>query len=127
MTVNVPQTHKSGTYEKQQQIAAVGARPDYQSVQHKNQLETELVLSLLDEGKLQAAHVIANVAFKGANPQATAIAKWTALVASYGATGPGNAASLELDKAQRQAVSEMMASGQMTAASVLSSESYSGG
>ena len=121
MTVSISSIEKTGLRAKQDQITAVGARTDYQSVQHKAQLEAELVNSLLDQQKLAASSIISTLPTVGVrNPLYAKITAAAALVTSYGATPPGYAAALEKDRLERQLVNEEIASGQRTAASILS-------
>ncbi len=126
MSVTISSNEKRGLRAKQDQISAVGARPDAQSVQHKAQLEAELVNSLLDSQALTAASIISTLPTTG--PRNALYAKITsaaALVTSYGATPPGHQAALEKDRLERQLVIEEIASGQRTAASILSGMSLS--
>ncbi len=121
MTLTVSASDKSGLKAKQDQITAVGLRPDAQSKQHKIQLETELVSNLLAAQKLSAASIISTLPVTNqSNALYAAITKEAALITSYGATVPGHAATQEKDRLERQLVLEEMADGKRTGASILS-------
>jgi hypothetical protein len=132
MTVVVPNTEKSGALALQAQITTVSARTDSQSQQLTNQLQQSLVNTLIAQGKLSAAAILSTVAFRGTLPvlaqitaaQADVTAWTTANVNQQLATTTTNTTIPAL---QAQAVIELMASGQMSAATVLSTMTYSGG
>lgn len=126
MSVIVPPSHPAALL--QAEITALAARTDTFSQNLLKQRQEHLVSTLLAEGKLNAALILSTVPFNPSkNPQAAAIAKYTALVASYGGSAPAVAAAQSLDQAQQKAVAEMFESGALPAAAVLSTMTYIGG
>ena len=128
MTITVPAGEKTGAFAIQAHITALAARTDTFSAQLKAQREAELVHALLDQQRLNAAAILSTVPFTGKNPQAAAITAAQGLITSYGASMPGAAETATLDQLQRQAVADLLATGQMTGAAVLASSlMYAGG
>jgi len=133
MSVVIPSTEKTGAAALAAKIVALAAIPTTspawsQSQQLLAQRQADLVETLLDQRKLNAASILSTVSYVASkNPLAAAITKQTTLVSSYGATAPAAAASQALDTLQRQAVLEMMISGAMPASLILSTMSYVGG
>jgi hypothetical protein len=133
MSVVIPPSHANEALtaiaSKITTLSAIPSTAPYfsQSQQLLNQTQTELVSTLLDWRKLQAALIISTLPV--ANKSNALYAKITAqnaLITAYGSTAPATAAGQVLDQLQRQLVIEEMANGQRTAASILSMMSYVG-
>jgi hypothetical protein len=129
MTVNIPATERTGAAALAAQITTLSSRTDSQSQQLLNQQQQALVNSLIAQGKLNAASILSTVAFRGTLPILAQIAALQADVSAWTTTNPQLATTVSnttLPQLQAQAVSELMASGQMSAATVLSTMSYVG-
>jgi hypothetical protein len=133
MSVVIPPTHANESLtaiaSKVTTLAAIPSTvPHYTASQLLlAQTQTELVEALLDWRKLQAATIISTLpVLNKSNPLYSKITAQNTLITAYGATAPAGAANQALDTFQRQLVIEEMASGQRTAASILSTMSYMG-
>ncbi len=130
MTVSVPANEKTGAAALQSQITTLSTRTDPQSQQLLNQRQIDLVNSLLDQKKLNAATIIAGIsvpASRQTNALYAAITAQNTLITSLGTTLPVYAAQQRLDQLQQQLVREEMASGRnYTAATILANFSYIG-
>lgn len=123
MTVTVPTNDKSNALKLQSEITTLGARSDSFSQQLLAQRQVDLVNTLLDQGKLNAATILAG--YTGSrNPLAAQIANYQSIV--NGGTGAAAAARGVLAQLQSQAVAELMANGALTAATILANQSYIG-
>jgi hypothetical protein len=134
MTVTIPTGAKTtDLVAKQAEItglaAVVSTSPAYnQAQQLLNQRQQELVLSLIDRNALSAATILSSVSYKGTLPVLTAITSLNNNITTWTTTNPAlaTASAVTLEALRRQAVAELMASGQMSAATVLSQLSYAG-
>jgi len=127
MTVTVPSTDKTGAYQLQQQVTTLAALTDPSSQQLLGQRQIDLVNSLLSDNKLIASSILSQISYNSSNPLIAQIAAMQTLVNNAGATSVGNDYSVTLGQLQLQLVQELMASAQMTAASILSNMTYVGG
>lgn len=124
MTVTVPATEKTGAFQLQQQITTLSARTDSASQQLLSQRQIDLVVSLIDQNRLDAVAILAG--YTGSrNPLAAQIAKYQAIVNAGG--GAASFAAPTLLALQRQAVVELMTNGALSAATILANQVYSGG
>src|SRR5665213_910080 len=126
MTVTVPTNEKTGAAAIAAKITALSAIPSTAphytySQQLLDQTQRELVNTLLDQRKLQAALIISTLPVTNkSNAFYAKITAQNALITAYGSTAPAIAAGQVLDQLQRQLVAEEMANGQRTAVSILS-------
>jgi len=127
MTATVPSTDRTGAYQLQQQITTLAALTDPSSQQLLGQRQIDLVNSLLSDNKLIASSILSQISYNSSNPLIAQIAAMQTLVNNAGATSVGNDYSVTLGQLQLQLVQELMASAQMTAASILSNMTYVGG
>ena len=127
MTVTVPSTDRTGAYQLQQQITTLAALTDPSSQQLLGQRQIDLVNSLLSDNKLIASSILSQISYNSSNPLIAQIAAMQTLVTNAGATSVGNDYNVTLGQLQVQLVQELMASAQMTAASILSNMTYVGG
>ena len=127
MTVTVPSTDKTGAYQLQQQVTTLAALTDPSSQQLLGQRQIDLVNSLLSDNKLIASSILSQISYNSSNPLIAQIAAMQTLVNNAGATSVGNDYTVRLGQLQLQLVQELMASAQMTAASILSNMTYVGG
>ncbi len=127
MSVTVPAQHL-GAYQLQSQITALQARPDPQSAYEAKAAQERLVHTLLDSQRLVASTILGTVTVQNkSHPLWAQRSTLTALANTT--TAAGLAAGVSLDQVERQLVGEIMASGQVSAATILShpSLSYIGG
>jgi hypothetical protein len=129
MTVTVPAGEKTGAYQLQAQITTLAALTDPGSQQLVIQKQCELVLSLIDQHKLDAGTILSTVPYTSSNPLIAQITALQTLQTSYGAGMPAGDAAVTVIQLQRQLVTELLSTpgSGMTAALVLSTMSYIGG
>jgi ATP-dependent Clp protease ATP-binding subunit ClpA len=129
LTVSVPATHKSGALQIQTEITSLTNGPQNASTQQLLKLRQEhLVLSLLDEQRLDAGSILSTIAYNTAKLPADLKSKITYLTSAAAGVGmPAVDAAAELVSAQRQAVIELMANQAISAASILSTMTFIGG
>jgi hypothetical protein len=135
MTVTVPATEKTGAAAKAAQITALQAVPTtaahYQySQQLLLQTQIELINALVAQGRLNAASILSTVSYRGTLPILTQISALQTQAANWASTNPvasGTLLNVTIPALQAQAVSELLASGQLNAGTVLSTMSYVGG
>jgi len=127
MTVTVPSTDRTGAYQLQQQVTTLAALTDPSSQQLLGQRQIDLVNTLMAQGKLSAASILSQISYSSTNPIIAQITALNTLISSYGAGMPASDAAVTLGQLQVQLVQELMASAQMTAASILSNMTYVGG
>lgn len=128
MTVVVPILEKTGAYQLQQQIAGLSSKND-PTGQLTNQRQIDLVNTLMAQGKLQAASILSTISYKSTLPILTQLSTAQTNATAWVTKNPAQAAWLNnnvIPSLQVQAVQELMASGAMPAASILSTMSYIG-
>ena len=126
MTVTVPSLAHGNSVALAAEVAALSARTDAASQNRCKQQQEALVFTLLSEHKLAAATILNTVTINAkTHPLWAQRTTLQALVISYGATMPGTAAGVTLDQVERQLVAELMASGQVTGATILAHPSLS--
>jgi len=134
MTVTIPVGLRTTDLVTQQsKISTLAARPSTapdaaQSAQQLNYEQQNLVLALIDRGALSATAILSTVSYRGTNAILSAITALSNNITTWTTTNPQLATSsaFTLEQLRRQAVTELMASGQMSAASVLSTMAYAG-
>lgn len=130
MTVNIPSTVKGYTARLAAEITVLAARTDTFSQQRLKQQQEALVATLMAEGRLSPASILATVPYNAAKlPAALASAITYATTTAAGTGMPAAAAAATLSQLQAQAVHELMAApgSGMSAATILSTMSYVGG
>lgn len=134
MTVTIPAQDRTGAYQKQAEITTLAAvattAPHYQQAQQRLlQSRNELVNTLVAQGKLSAATLLSTTSvFNSGKVPANSALPILGTIAAYSvANDPSGAKAAQLAAYRQQAVSELLANGLMSAALVLSTQSYGGG
>jgi hypothetical protein len=142
MTLTIPSTGRNSDQALLQStittLAAVpSTSPAYQAAQQRlAQAQREIVLSLIDRGALQAATLLSTAAVfaSGAVPPNSVlpilgqISTLNSNITTWSSSNPAlvSQAQTQLEALRRQAVVELLASGVMSAALVLSTQSFAG-
>jgi len=126
MTVSFAYGDPSQAAALNAEITLLAARTDTYSQNLLNQRQQELVQVLLAQNNLVAASILSTCSYVTNNPLVAAITALQTLATSYGQTPPGYAANETVDQKQRQLVTELMASGQLPASTILSTMTNTG-